>query len=303
MSKSFRTLASASVLLAAQCCALPSAHADVSVQDDAGNTVTLAAPARRIVSLAPHVTENLFSAGAGGKLVGAVEYSDWPEAAKKIPRVGGYSRLDLEAIVALKPDLVVGWDSGNAPAHLAKLRALGIPVYLSQPRHIGDVAREIDRFGKLAGTESTAKAVTAEFRDRHARLTARFGDRPRVRTFYQIWNRPLMTVNGEHLISDVMRLCGAENVFASLSQLAPHITEEAVVTANPEAIVASGMGDSRPEWLDGWRRWKQLTATSRDNLFFIQPELMQRHTTRILDGAERLCVHLDTARSHRPKAP
>lgn len=275
------------------------ALADINVKDDTAQVIQLKTPAKRIVSLAPHVTENLYAAGAAGQMVGAVEYSDWPEAAKKLPRVGGYSRLNLEAILAQRPDLIVAWHSGNAPAHLAKLKSLGIPVYISQPNHINDVASEIERLGQLAGTDAQAKQSAEQFRTRHAGLTARYGNRPLVRTFYQIWNQPLMTINGEHLISDVMRLCSGDNVFANLSQLAPHITEEAVIAANPEAIVASGMDDSRPEWLDGWRKWKQLTATTRDNLFFIPPELMQRHTPRILDGAEKLCSHLETARGRR----
>ena len=123
-----------------------------------------------------------------------------------------------------------------------------------------------------------------------------------MRTFYQIWDRPLMTINDEHLIADVIRLCGGSNVFGSLSQLAPTIGVEAVLAANPEAIVASGMGDDRPEWLDQWARWPQLEATRRDNLFFVPPDLIQRHTPRILDGAERLCAQLETARTRRPAA-
>ena len=278
----------------------PQARADITVKDDTGHTVQLKAPALRIVALAPHVTENLYAAGAGSRLVAAVSYSDWPEAAKKLPRVGSYDRVDLEAIVAQKPDLVVAWESGNAPAHLAKLKALGIPVYVSQPKHIDDVASEIERLGALAGTDAVAQKAAQDFRNHHAALKARYGSKPPVRTFYQVWNRPLMTVNGQHIISDVMKLCGGDNVFAGLAQLAPTVTEEAVLSANPEAIVASGMGESRPEWLDAWKRWKQLTATARDNLFFVPPELLQRHTPRLLDGAERLCAHLETARSHRP---
>ena len=275
------------------------ARADVVVKDDTGQSVRLKAPALRIVSLAPHITENLYAAGAGSRLVAAVSYSDWPEAAKKLPRVGSYDRVDLEAIVAQKPDLVVAWESGNAPAHLAKLKALGIPVYVSQPKHIDDVASEIERLGQLAGTDAAAQQAAQTFRNHHAALKARYASKPPVRTFYQVWNAPLMTVNGQHIISDVIKLCGGDNVFAGLGQLAPTVTEEAVLAANPEAILASGMGESRPEWLDAWKRWKQLTATARDNLFFVPPELLQRHTPRLLDGAERLCAHLETARSRR----
>lgn len=275
------------------------ARADVSVVDDGGATIRLVQPARRIVTLAPHLAETVFAAGAGDKLVGTVEFSDFPEAVRKTPKVGGYSRLDLEAIAALKPDLIIGWASGNAPAHIDKLRALGFPVYISQPNQIGDVANEIERLGILAGTEKAAHATATRFRDRLAGLQKRYSSRPVVRTFYQIWKQPLMTIGGKQIISDVVRLCGGENVFAKLETMAPTVTVEAVIAANPEAIVASGMNDARPEWLDDWERWASIEAVVRDNLFFVPPELIQRHTPRLLDGAERLCEHLETARRRR----
>lgn len=277
------------------------ARADVSVVDDIGATVRLAQPARRIISLAPHMTETLFAAGAGERLVGVVEYSDYPEAAKKLPRVGGYSRFDLEAVAALKPDLIVAWQSGNAAAHLDKLRALGFPLYISQPNHITGIASEIERLGVLAGTSAQANAVASQFRDRLAGLHKHYASRPVVRTFYQVWKQPLTTIGGKQIISDVLRICGGENVFGRLETMAPVVNVEAVIAANPEAIIASGMGSSRPEWLDDWKRWTSITAVARDNLFFVQPELIQRHTPRLLDGAERLCEHLETVRGRRGK--
>lgn len=275
------------------------ARADVDLTDDHGTAVHLAQPARRIVSLAPHVTELLYAAGAGDRVVGAVQYSDYPEAAKKVARVGSYTAVDMEKVVALKPDLVVAWKSGNRDAHLDKLRGLGIPVFINEPRKIDDVARSLSQLGKLAGTEAVAEPAAKAFRARHAALAAKYSARPTVRTFYEIWNRPLMTVNGEHLIADVIRLCGGENVFAKLPVLAPAIDVEAVLAAQPEAIVASGMGEARPEWLDDWRKWSKLTAVARGNLFFIPPDQIQRHTPRILDGAERLCAQLEEARGRR----
>ena len=277
-----------------------SASAQIELTDDAGQRVVLAQPAQRIVSLAPHVTEILFAAGAGERVVGVVAYSDYPQAARALPQVGGYTQVDLEAIVGLRPDLVIGWRSGNRDAHLARLQAMGIPVYLNEPRSLDDVARSLEQFGRLAGSEDAAHAAATAFRTRHAALAARYSTRPPVRVFYEAWNRPLMTINGEHLIADVIRLCGGENVFAKLPMLAPTIDVEAVLAASPEAIVASGMGDTRPEWLDDWRRWKTLTAVKRDNLFFVSPELIQRHSPRLLDGAEQLCRHLETARQRRP---
>ncbi|MBE2259135.1 MAG: cobalamin-binding protein [Candidatus Accumulibacter sp.] len=287
------------LLLAAS---LPSGglRAEVSVVDDAGTTLRLARPAQRIVSLAPHLTETLFAAGAGGRVVGTVEYSNFPPAAANIARVGGYSQIDLERVVALKPDLVIAWQSGNAAAHLDRLRALGLPVYLSQPDRIEDVASEIERFGVLAGSTAMAARGAADFRERLAQLQRRYSRRPPVRTFYQIWKQPLMTVGGKQIISDVIHLCGGENVFARLETMAPTVTVEAVIAANPEAIVASGMGESRPEWLDDWQRWTSLTAVARGNLFFVPPDLIQRHTPRLLDGAEELCRQLETARNRRP---
>ena len=275
------------------------AHAEIIVTDDTGATVRLAAPATRIVSLAPHITEALFAAGAGERIVGTVEYSDYPDAAKAIRRVGGYSKLDLEAVAALKPDLIIGWRSGNAGAHLEKLRSLGMPIYVTQPDRIEDIARSIEHYGRLAGSGAVADAVAQGFRARLAQLRARYRGRSPVRIFYQVWRSPLTTVSDKQIISDAIRLCGGKNVFGDLVGLAPNVSVEAVLASNPEAIVASGMGEERPEWLDDWRRWTQVTAVARGNLFFVPPSIIQRHTPRLLDGTERLCEHLETARKRR----
>ena len=275
------------------------AGAQITVVDDVGRTVRLAAPARRIVSLAPHITENLYAAGAGSFIVGVSDYSDYPAAAKLLPHVGNSSSLDLEAIVALKPDLVIAWESGNPKAHLAKLKALGLPLFISQPGKIEQIATSIERLGELAGTDSIATAAARTFRARQADLVSRYAGRAKVRTFYQISSKPLLTINGEQIISDVMRLCGAENVFAALTLLAPTVSVEAVLAANPEAIVASGMDEARPDWLDMWKRWKDLAATAGGNLFFVPPDLISRHTPRLLDGAQLFCIHIETARARR----
>lgn len=268
--------------------------------DDIGRTVRLPAPARRIVSLAPHITELVYAAGAGERLVGAVDYSNYPPQAAALPRVGSYAAVDLEAVLALKPDLVIAWKTGNADPQYERIIRLGIPVFVSEPRRLDDVAISLSHMGRLAGTSTAAEAAAAAFRTRRDALAARYAGRAPVKVFYEIWHQPLMTVNGQHLISDVMALCGGRNVFASVSTLAPAVSEEAVLAAAPQAIVASGMDAARPEWLDAWRRWRSLPAVARDNLFFIPPELLQRHTPRILDGAQRLCEQLDQARRRPP---
>lgn len=263
----------------------------------------LTQPARRIVSLSPHITENLFAIGAGSRIVGTVEFSNYPEEAKQIRRIGSYEKVDLEAVAALKPDLVLAWESGNIASHVDKLRAIGLNVVVTEARRIEDVAAELERLGALSGAGVGARAAAAQFRQRLEALRARHAGRPTVRVFYEVWNQPLMTVGGGQIISDAIRLCGGENVFAALKPMAAAVTVEAVLAADPEAIVASGMGEERPEWLDEWRRWPALTAVARGNLFFVPPDHLQRHTPRILDGIERLCIHLETARSRRTPQP
>ena len=277
-------------------------RAEIVVRDDTGVELRLPGPAQRIVSLAPHLTELIFAAGAGDRLVGVVDFSDYPPQARSIAHIGSFSRIDLEALAALKPDLVVGWKSGNPPTAIERARQLGLPVYLNEPERIEDIARTIGQLGRLAATDSRAGAAASSFLDRLSELRRRHGSRPPVRVFYQVWHRPLTTVGGRQIISDLIRLCGGENAFGQLTAMAPTVGIEAVVAADPEAIVASGMDKARPEWLDDWRRWPTLTAVRRNNLFFVPPDLMQRHTPRLLDGAEQLCRHLEMARARRASA-
>ena len=261
----------------------------IEVVDDSGNTVTLAAPAERIISLAPHVTEQLFAIGAGKKIVGAVDYSDYPEAAKAIPRVGGYSRLDLERILTLNPDLIVGWSSGNNTQQLERLETMGLTVYRSEPRRLDDIASGMEKLGQLTATQEQASQQAIAFRRRVEDLRASTRGKATHTLFYQIWNRPLMTVNGEALINEVLTLCGGRNIFADMPVLNPKVSTEAVIAADPEVIIASGMGQIRPEWLDEWRAWPQMQAVKQGRLYVVDPSIIQRATPRLLQGAEVIC--------------
>jgi iron complex transport system substrate-binding protein len=268
----------------------------ITVEDFAGREVTLAKPAERIVALAPHIVENLYSAGAGERLVGVVSYSNFPVAAKQIPEVGSYSAFSLEQIVALRPDLVVMWGSGNGMQTLSKLEGLGIPVYVSELRQLSDVPQSIRRLGQLAGTASASETEARRIEGELQRLARLYGGAQELTVFYQIWNEPLQTVNSEHLISEIIALCGGRNVFGDAPALAPRINVESVLQRDPDAIVASGMGQARPEWLDQWRRYPSLKAVTGEALFFINPDHVQRPTARVLLGAERLCQQLQTIR-------
>lgn len=273
-----------------------SAAAAVSVTDDTADVIRLARPAERIISLAPHMTELLYAAGAGDKLVGAVRYSDYPPPARDIPRVGDAHSFDIEQILALKPDLIIAWQSGNPAGQMRQLRELGLKLFVSEPRSLTDIPVTIEKLGRLAGTSPAATAAAADFRQRLTRLRDVYSDRPPIDVFYQIWNEPLITIGGGHVINDVIRLCGGRNVFADVDQLAPQISTEAVLAAAPEVIIASGTGEQRPEWLNDWRQWPQLPAVQQEQLRFIPPYLLQRHTPRILEGTARLCEILEQAR-------
>jgi iron complex transport system substrate-binding protein len=261
--------------------------AEIAVRDDYGNTVRLEKPATRIVSLAPHLTELVYAAGAGASMVGAVEYSDYPAAARELPHVGGDTTVSLEAVLALKPDLVVAWPNPGSVRIINRLGELGLPMFRSEPRELEDIATTLERLGALGGTPKDAESAARAFRARKAGLEKRYAKRASVRVFYQVWNRPLLTVNGGHVISKVIRLCGGENVFASLPLIAPEIDAEALLRAKPEVVITSNPAAERPQWLPKTR-------------FYVVPaELIQRHTPRLLDGAEIVCRSLEETRAGR----
>ena len=276
----------------------------VTVTDDTGKAITLPQPARRIVSLAPHVTELIYAAGAGGQLVGAIEYSDYPEAAKKVPRVGSARGIDLERIATLKPDLVIAWQTGNAAVQVERIEALRIPVYRSEPRKVDDVATSLTRIGVLTGHEREAERAAADFRGRVARLAQTYAKKAPVRVFYQVWSNPVITVGGTHLISDVMRLCGAENIFSASTTPAPTVGIESVLAGAPQMIIV-GRSPGAPNGdqdMNLWKQWPEMPAVKNKRIVAIDPDLITRHTPRIVTGAEQLCKAVDQARATAPAA-
>jgi iron complex transport system substrate-binding protein len=286
---------------AALCLALPGAAsvAAITVVDDAGKQVTLAAPARRIISMAPHVTELLFAAGGGERIVGAINFSDYPEAARKIPLVGSNAQIDMERVIALKPDLLVVWQSGNTRRQLEQLGQLGIPVFRSEPARLDDVAASLLRFGQLLGTEKAAAAAAASYRASIAGLRARYAGRPPVRVFYQIWDRPIYTLSSKHIIDDAIRLCGGRNVFANLAVVAPSVSTEAVLQENPEAIFGGDQHDPGDAGIDIWKPYRSMLAVERGNLFRLEGELLTRPGPRMAQGAAQLCEKIELARQRR----
>jgi len=271
--------------------------APITVRDDDGNTVTLQKPAQRIIAMAPHVTELLFAAGGGDKIVGAVTYSDYPEAAKKIPRVGDNRQVDMERVVAMKPDLIVIWLHGSSERQIDGLRQLGIPLFHSEPTKLDGIADNLVRLGQLMGTEKVANAAAADIHQQFAAMAAQYASRPPVRLFYQVWDKPLYTLSGKSIVSDSIRLCGGVNIFADLGVAAPVVSTEAVLQANPEAIFGTSEKDYGS--VDIWKPYTNLTAVKNNNLFRLQGDLLNRAGPRMVAGTRALCEKIEEARQHR----
>lgn len=268
------------------------------VADDRGRSIRLDYVTKRIISLSPNITELIFAAGAGSKLVGVSRYSDYPEAAKFIPDVGDSSSLDLERIVALKPDLVIAWRSGNTASDIEKLEKLGLTVFVTEATRLEDVSRLLRVIGKLAGTSAQAEPGARAYETELRQIKRSFGSRQQIRVFQLIWHQPLMTVNGDHIISDIISICGGANVFASAASLTPVISTENLLEADPQAIISSVSLESvEMEVRELLRRLSHLSAVRGNHLFFVHADLIHRQTPRMLQAAKTVCTQLEEVRS------
>ncbi|WP_143151246.1 cobalamin-binding protein [Marinobacter nauticus] len=289
-----------SILLGWMLLASPALASNVCATDDLGEEICLEHPAKRIAALSPGATELAWAAGAGDQVVAVVAYSDYPPAAREVASVGSHTRMDMERLLELQPDLVIGWVTGNPTEQLVTLKDMGVPVFSIEPRSFEAVSNTIERISILAGTEAKGFAEAERFRQGIADLQGAYAKADPVPVFYQVWDEPLMTVNSQHLIGEMIELCGGDNVFGQLDRLVPRISAEAVIAANPEAILAGGMGEENRHWLTRWQAFPSITATERNNLFFIPPSLVQRPTPRMLEGTQLFCEKLEVARGRRP---
>lgn len=262
------------------------ALATITLHDDAGHTLSLQKHPQRIIALAPHVTELLYAVGAEARLVGVDAGSDFPSAARKLPRVGDYNRVNFERVAALKPDLVIGWRSGNRAADIHQLRQMGIPVLLTDAHPLTDVARLLRLMGEASGQAHAGERAARQFEARLAQLRQRYASTPPRRVFYQVWDQPLMTIGGQHWINDALNLCGGRNIFADLLAASPRVSLEAVLTRAPEMIIS---GDDAPDRRGEWQRFPRLPAVQRGALVRLDVDALHRPTPRVLEGVEKLC--------------
>jgi len=279
-------------------CACGPAVAAIELPQPDGGTLSLESPASTLITLAPGVTELVYAAGAGQRIVATVEFSDYPEAAARLPRIGDAFRFDLERILALQPDLVIAWDSGNPSQAVQRLESLGLKVWRTELRKPSDIAQLLRLIARATGLADNGTADKVD--TRLATLAKTYADQPPVRYFYQVAERPLFTLNGEHIVSQGISLCGGVNVFADETVLAPQVSREAVIHADPDVLIAPRL-DGQDDPLAQWRDWPRMTAVGNGALVYLPADKISRATPRMLDSLEAGCKLLDRARQHPSK--
>ena len=257
------------------------AASDISVTDDSGRTITLTHPAKKVVSLAPHLTELMFSAGAGNQLVGISKHCDYPPQADGITKVSDYRSVNYELLATLNPDLVLVWDAGLKPDMLERLRVIGNEVYVSKPLRFEDIAANLQAIGKLTGNEYQANRLSADFMLKVARLKDN-APKSSLRTFYLLWSQPPMTVARSHWISRTIEICGGTNIYSGKNASIPVVNREFLLTAEIDLIIQSTDETFEPNFSMPF--FGRLIPT-----IYANPDMLQRPSLRLVNGAERLC--------------
>ena len=265
------------------------------VVDDTGQRVTLSKPPLRIISLAPSATEMLFAAGAGDRVIAAVQFSDEPPAAKRVPRIGDVTAVDMERLVALRPDIVVVWPGGGNLAQIEKIAQLGIPLYRQQVNRLADLPASVRRLGALAADPSVAESAARALEDQLQHLAHEYGGGKHPTVLLEVWNRPVYTVGGTQLMSDALALCGARNVFGDLQGLSAVIDTEAVIARNPDIIVAAAPPSEGASWLAEWRRFGSLNAVRSSRLIAFEDQRLSRLGPSVLAATAGLCKAIAAA--------
>jgi iron complex transport system substrate-binding protein len=268
----------------------------ITITDDAGRELTLPRAPERIVSLSPGATEMLFAAGAGALVIATVEFSDEPAAARKVPRIGDANSVDMERLVALRPDVVVIWEGGGNAAQIEKLARMRMPLYRQKAETLAAMPASLRRLGELTGTRDAAARGASDIEARLAALMRRYGRGEKLSVLLEVWNRPIYTVGGTHLMSDSLRLCGARNVFDDLGDLGPAVDVEAVIARDPDVIIAIAPPGSAREWLADWQRFRTLRAVRNERLVPFEDARLSRLGPSAVGGTEALCKVIDAAR-------
>jgi len=255
-------------------------------------------PAQRIIALSPHSVELLYAIGAGDKIVATLEYSDYPKAAKAIPRIGSFAGVQIEKLVEFQPDLVVGWKSGNKTSDLDKIKSLGFNLVYTQPSNINGIFSDLEKLGELTGRQKSAKSVIDNMKHRYQLIQQKYEKAQTINVFYQLWHDPLQSVGGDSWIESLIKDCGATNIFRDSHSPYPMISMESVIVKNPDVIIIPNHSGSSGEELGFWSKWTEIAAVKSNNIFTIDSDLLHRFSPRALDGLQILCEKIDKARQN-----
>lgn len=279
---------------------LPALGKEITLQQADGSQLILDRPATTIITLSPHLAELAFAAGVGERLIATVEHSNYPAAAAGLPRVGDAFRLDLERIVNLKPDLLIAWQSGNPALAVDRLQELGLTTWVIEIRQPEEIASTLQQMGAAGGQAQAGQAAAEQTRSRLQEIRQAGIGKPRVRYFYQVAAQPLFTLNGQHLVSQSLALCGGENIYADEAALAPQISLESVILLDPEVMFAPAVeGHDQP--LAAWQQWPRLQAVKNQRLYNLPADEISRASSRMLEAVATACSLLHrTALPHTP---
>ena len=256
----------------------------------------------RIIALAPHTVELLFSMGAGERIIATTQFADYPEQAKNIQRVGGYHGLDIEAILALKPDLIIAWEGGNKEQDILRLEELGLNVVRGKTETLDRLGPHIRELGTLLSIENKADALASEFEAALAQRRAQYAQEEPVAFFYQLWLEPLRTLTANSWVNDTLTVCGGENVFAehAMSDY-PQVSMESVLLKQPEAIVVPSHHGDVIATGEMWLNWPEVPAVKNAHIFYIDGDILHRFSLRLLEGIDAVCEAFDQVRAQRVK--
>ncbi|WP_440874546.1 cobalamin-binding protein [Thalassotalea sp. PLHSN55] len=286
MNKVFNSIVFTALLLVSQ---VASVHAGDNDSDEQKQNM-------RIIAMAPHIVEMLFDIGAGKQIVGAVEYSDFPEEALSIERVGGYHGVKMEKILALKPDLVIAWTTGNQQSDIEQMQRLGLNVVFSHPKNVADVAKEIRYFGELTAREEQAKKVAQHFEQKLQQIRTSQVGKSSTKVFYQLWPEPMMTINDDTWLSQLLGICQGDNVFGENPTQYPKVGIENVIVAQPEIIIIPDEKSKKVQPVVNWQQWPEIPAVKNNHFVHVNADLLHRFSTRLLSGVEDMCEKIDAHR-------
>lgn len=257
--------------------------------------------AQRIIALSPHAVEMLYAIGVGDKIVGTVEYADYPKEALNILRIGNYNGIQIEQVLKLKPDLIVAWKGGNKGTDLDKIESLGFKVVYSQPKNIAEISFDLRTLGQLTGQQKQAESVIAQFDKRYKNIREHYQKLARVDVFYQLWHDPLQSIGPSSWIESLINDCGGKNIFHNANVAYPMVSIESVLVKNPKVIIiphhsGTDIAKSELERKEIWSNWPEISAVRNNFIFSLNGDLLHRTTLRSLDGLEKLCERINQGR-------